>query len=159
MFGLFKSAPFPDSQLGEFLRSRGYWRGLIILGDSSCVQLVISGTRYEPDEKALRVAHGLVNQFPLWKPVIERALFEHYLPYAEGFATGELPQPSEPFPKLGAASQVWPHVSLVFVSVTPLDGSLTTEFGYTTAWDNEHTLGARFQGTKFLELCGSVVPA
>jgi len=48
--------------------------------------------------------------------------------------------------------------SLVFVSVTPLDGVLTTELGYTTAWDEEHTLGVRFQSGKFIELCGSVLP-
>jgi hypothetical protein len=49
-------------------------------------------------------------------------------------------------------------VSLVFVSVTPLSGLLTTELGYTTAWDDEHTLGARFQSGRFIELCGSVLP-
>jgi hypothetical protein len=51
---------------------------------------------------------------------------------------------------------VWSHVSLVFVSVTPLGGVLTTELGYSTAWDDEHTLGARFQSGRFIELCGSV---
>ena len=44
------------------------------------------------------------------------------------------------------------------VSVTPLSGLLTTELGYTSAWDDEHTLGARFQLGKFVELCGSVLP-
>ena len=27
MFGLFKSEPFVDPRLGEFVRSYGYWRG------------------------------------------------------------------------------------------------------------------------------------
>src|SRR5262245_33842779 len=71
---------------------------------------------------------------------------------------GELPSPSEALPRIAAPGDVWSHVSLVFVSVTPLSGLLTTELGYTTAWDEEHTLGARFQSGKFIELCGSVLP-
>lgn len=158
MFGLFKSSPFSDPQLGEFLRSRRYWRGSITL-DGRSIPLVVSGNRNEPDSQAMQVAHGLSSQFPAWKQAIENALFEHYTPYAEALAAGELPPPSEPIPKLEAPGQVWPHVTLVFASVTPLDGKLTTEFGYTTAWDEEHTLGARFQAGQFVELCGSVVPA
>ncbi|WP_295506892.1 hypothetical protein [Accumulibacter sp.] len=42
--------------------------------------------------------------------------------------------------------------------MTPLDDALTTELGYMTSWDEEHTLGARFQGDRFIELCGSVLP-
>ena len=96
-------------------------------------------------------------KFASWRPSIERALFEHYEPYAAAVASGEVPPESEAFPSITAANRVWPHVSLVFVSVTPLDGTLTTEFGLTTGWDEEHTLGARFQSGKLLELCGSVL--
>jgi len=92
----------------------------------------------------------------LW-PAIEQALFEHYEPYAEAVTAGELPSPSEALPRIAAPSEVWSHVSLVFVSITPLSGFLTTELGYTTAWDDEHTLGARFQSGKYIELCGSVL--
>lgn len=158
MFGLFKSTPFSDPKLGKLVRSRGHWRGSISLGGSS-TSLVISGSRNEPDAEAIQVARGLSSLFPAWKPAIENALFEHYTPYAEALAAGELPPPSEPFPKLETPDQVWPQVTLAFVSVTPLDGRLTTELGYTTAWDEEHTLGARFQAGQFVELCGSVVAA
>src|SRR4249920_2116398 len=79
-------------------------------------------------------------------------------PYAEAVTAGELPSPSEALPRIAAPGDVWSHVSLVFVSVTPLSGLLTTEFGYTTTWDDEHTLGARFQSGRFIELCGSVLP-
>ena len=65
---------------------------------------------------------------------------------------------SATLPRIAAPGDVWSHVSLVFVSVTPLSGLLTTELGYTTAWDDEHTLGARFQSGRFIELCGSVLP-
>ena len=95
--------------------------------------------------------------FASWRPAIEQALFEHYEPYAEAIAGGELPSPSDALPQIAVPADVWSHVSLVFVSVTPLGGVLTTEFGYTTAWDEEHTLGARFQSGRFIELCGSVL--
>lgn len=158
MFSLFKSTPFSDLLMGKFLRSRGNWRGSINIGGVS-TELVVLGSRNEPDSQAMQVAHDISSHFPAWKQAIEIALFEHYTPYAEALAAGELPPPSEPIPKLEAPGQVWPHVNLVFVSVTLLDGKLTAELGYTTAWDNEHTLGARFQSGQFVELCGCVVPA
>ncbi len=104
------------------------------------------------------MARELQTQFTSWRPIIEQALFEHYEPYAEALAAGEVPPESEAFPSITAANRVWAHVSLVFVSVTPMDGTLTTEFGLTTGWDEEHTLGARFQSGKLLEICGSVLP-
>jgi len=70
-----------------------------------------------------------------------------------------MPNSSSLVAGLETPSQVWAYVSLAFVSVTPLSGFLTVELGYTTAWDEEHILGARFQAGKFLELCGSVLPA
>jgi hypothetical protein len=146
MFGLFRSPPFRDPHLGELARSRGHWRGSLTLKAASSVPLVLSGTRSEPHAQALALARELPTQFTSWRTPIENALFEHYEPYAEAL------------PRIESPSQVWPHVSLVFVSVTPLDGVLTTEFGYTTRWDEEHTLGARFQSGKLLELCGSVLP-
>jgi hypothetical protein len=159
MFGLFKSPPFRDPQLGELVRSRGHWRGSVTVSAGSTVPLAVSGTRTEPDAQALQAAREVATQFALWRPTIENALFEHYQPYAGALGAGKLPPRSEPFPSLQVPSQVWPHVSLVFVSVTPLDRLLTTELGYTTDWDEEHTLGARFQAGKFVELCGSVLPS
>jgi hypothetical protein len=158
MFGLFNSPPFRDPQLGELVRSRGHWRGQLALKPGTTVSLVLSGTRSEPNPQALAMARELQTQFTSWRPSIEQALFEHYEPYAEALAAGEVPPESEAFLNITAANQVWAHVSLVFVSVTPLDGTLTTEFGLTTGWDEEHTLGARFQSGKLLELCGSVLP-
>ena len=39
----------------------------------------------------------------------------------------------------------------------PLNGEFTVEFGYMTAWDEEHMVGVRFRNCAFLELCGSVL--
>ena len=79
------------------------------------------------------------------------------LAYAEAVAAGEVsPPPSSP-PRIDTPSSVWPHTTVEFVQVTPLGGSLTVEIGYRVAWDEEHTLGARLQGGRLLELCGSVL--
>lgn len=156
MFGLFKSPTFCDPQLGELVRSRGYWRGTFALASKN-VRLALAGTRAEPDAKALAAVREVASQYASWRPTIETALFQHYCPYAEGVAVGEFPLSPESFPNIAEAGQVWPHASLTFVSVAPLDGVLTTEFGYSTVWDEEHTLGARFQNGKFVELCGSVL--
>jgi hypothetical protein len=157
MLGYFKSPPFRHPDLGDFARSRGHWRGKIELG-GTVVPLVLAGNRSEPDAQALQVALAIAPNFLAWRPVIEQALFEHYQPYAEAFAAGELQTGSDPVPRISAPADVWGHVTVAFVSVAPLDGVPTVEFGLTTAWDEEHTLGARFQAGRLLELCGSVLP-
>jgi hypothetical protein len=159
MFGLFKSPPLIDPQLGELTRSRGHWRGTLELEGGASVPLALAGSRSEPDAQAVAAARDVPKRLAEWRATIEAALFDHYEPYAETNEAGE-PQPTDDgVPRLSAASQVWPHVALVFVSVTPLDGVLTVELGYSAAWDEEHTLGARFQANRFVELSGSVLPA
>jgi hypothetical protein len=157
VLNIFKSPPFRDASLGELTRSRGHWRGTVRLG-APVVPLVLAGGRSEPDQQALQLAHTIAPSFPEWRPALANALFEHYRPYAESLAAGELPAPGTPFPRIGAPGEVWPHVTLAFVSVVPLSRVLTIEFGLTTGWDEEHTLGARFRQGKLLELCGSILP-
>jgi hypothetical protein len=145
MLSFFKSPSFRDPTLGEFARSGGHWRGKIELF-GAVVPLVLAGNRAEPDAQALQLGRAVVSNFEAWRSVIARALFEHYEPYAEVLAMG-----------IATPAEVWAHVTFEFVSVTPLSHALTVEFGLTTAWDEEHTLGARFQDGRFLELCGSVL--
>ncbi|HEX3123770.1 MAG TPA: hypothetical protein VHQ21_10770 [Rhodanobacteraceae bacterium] len=156
MFGLFKSAPFSDPILGELVRSRGLWRGTIRL-ESGLTPLILTGTRAAPDPAALAVARELPTRYAAWRSAIETALFEHYEPYAESLAMGEIEAAEESMPCIALPAAVWAHVCLQYICVAPLGGSLTTELGYATAWDEEHTLGARFQGSTFVELCGSVL--
>lgn len=158
MFSLFKSPAYTDPLLGPFSRSRGLWRGSVQWPGASAVPLALSGTRSEPDAHALAAARQLTHLLPAWRTAIETALFEHYLPYAETEASGEFPPSEEPFPRLTEPSQVWPHAKLRFVGVAPLGGTLTVELGYSVAWDEEHTLGARFQQGHLIELNGSVLP-
>jgi len=44
----------------------------------------------------------------------------------------------------------------MFLAAAPIGGVMMTELGYDTAWDTEHTVGARFAGSEFIELNGSV---
>lgn len=156
MFGLFKSAPFYDPQLGELRRSGGLWRGAVLLREAK-VPLALSGSRSAPDPEALYVACSIESSYATWRPSIERAMFEHYSPYAEAVAEGESEPPQDGLPRMAEPSDVWAHTETEFVQVTPLDGELTVEIGYRVAWDEEHTLGARFRKGQFLELCGSVL--
>ena len=156
MFGLFKSAAFSDPQLGELRRTRGLWRGAVVLGEAP-VPLALSGSRTAPDPQALDIARSIPSSYATWRPSIERAMFEHYSPYAEAVATGDSEPPQDGLPQIDAPSGVWPHTNAEFVQVTPLSGELTMEIGYRVAWDEEHTLGARFREGRFFELCGSVL--
>lgn len=155
MFGLFQSAPFSDPMLGELVRWRGFWRGSIQL-ESGSAPLVLAGTRAEPDPMALAVANEVQARLAGWRATIETAMFEHYQPYAQSLAAGE-EEARDGFPGIATPAGVWPHVSLQYIAVLPLSGHLTTELGYTAAWDEEHTLGMRFKGDAFVELCGSVL--
>lgn len=156
MFGLFKSAPHCDPMLGELARSRGLWRGRLQL-ESGPTLLALAGTRSAPDAAAVALACEVRARQSAWRPAIEAALFEHYEPYAQSIAAGEFPEASATFPSISEPTGVWPYVSLDFVSVLSLGGTLTTELGFTTAWDEEHTLGARFVRGALVELCGSVL--
>lgn len=158
MFGLFRSQPFRDAQLGEFVRARGLWRGSVSFDSTSTTPLVLAGSRSRPDPVALSLARGLSEMASRIRHAVAPALFEHYQPYAEAIAQGEAPPHAGVLPHVVSPDDVWPYVTLQFVSVTHLDGVLTAEFGYDVVWDEEHTLGARFRDGQFLELCGSVLP-
>ena len=152
MFGLFKSTPHSDPALGQLERTRGLWRGSIALSGQPEVPLALHGDKTGPDAQALAAAKALKADFPGWRPAIAHALFEHFEPYAAADDDGGTARPhiSGPF-------MVWPHTTLQYVAVVPLAGALTVELGYAVAWDEEHTLGARFQQGQLVELNGSVL--
>lgn len=156
MFGLFKSQPFRDTQLGEFMRSRSYWRGALILHEHGVAPLALAGGRSQPDPHALALARELPHLTRQLRPAIAQALFEHYQPYAEAIAEAGS-SGGWSLPPIASPQDVWSHVALSFVSVAPLDGMMTAELGYKVAWDDDHTLGARLLDGRLLELCGSVV--
>lgn len=147
---------YQDPMLGDLVRQKGYWRGAISLGAESGVPLLVAGPRAAPAEVGLELARELGQRYATLRPAIERALFEHYEPYAEAASSGE-EEAREDVPRLRGPADVWAHVSLVRVLIEPLGGVETVELAYRAAWDTEHTLGARFQGWALAELNGSVL--
>lgn len=161
MFGLFKAAPFEDDSLGLLTRSGGLWRGSIALGRHGKIALSLSGERQSPDSASLALARELPARYESLLSQVQASLFEHYEPYRDANSTGELPDPSEPFPKILCPEDVWHCVFSQWVRIEPLQGAPqdgpTIEIAYRVAWDEEHTVGARIQGWRLFELCGSVV--
>ena len=155
LFAYFLPGRYDDAVLGTLARGWGCWRGQITLRDGETVPLVLAGWRSVPDQTRLGLARELVARYEALWPSIERALYEHYVPYAESVAAGEEPA-AEPLPRLTRPDEVWTHVSTVRVLIERLAGRETVEIAYRAAWDEEHTLGARFQDWSLVELNGSV---
>src|SRR4029077_11186375 len=112
MLEFFKSASFVDPQLGELHRSRGAWRGTLKLDAEAPVPLVLSGGRAAPDAEALRIAHTVTSEYASWRPAIELELFDHYSPYSQAVAAGELDAPPSGLSPMDAPSSVWGHTTL-----------------------------------------------
>ena len=132
------------------------WRGSSALLPGTKVPVAIVGSADGPSPEALSMAKELAARLPSWQADIEKALFEHYEPYAEALASGELKHRGDPLPTITRPSDVWPLISWVEASIIPVDGELATELKATVPWDEEHTLGLLFSRGKFCGLCGSV---
>ncbi|MFO1418354.1 MAG: hypothetical protein U1E83_06755 [Methylotetracoccus sp.] len=116
------------------------------------MKLVISGDRTAPDDQALLVARELAGRYPGWRPALEAALYDHYEPYADS------DDPATSMPRLQSPANVWTHVTVLYVSVVAgRTAPPIVELGLAIAWDEEHTLGARFQQGRLIELNGSVL--
>jgi hypothetical protein len=73
MFGLFKSEPFGDAQIGELRRSGGHWKGSLELAPCGTFRLSLAGSRKAPDSAALALAKELPGRFKTLVPKIEGA--------------------------------------------------------------------------------------
>lgn len=151
MFALFRSPAFEHPALGTLRRKAGMWRGSTRPEGRIDVPLILPGGVTQPDPASVALVQELASVLPEWRSSIAAALFGHLEPYAQAdddsaFAHVRLPE------------DVWPHVRLCHVSVFELSGMLTLELGYEVDWDEEHTLGARFQQGKLVELNGSTAP-
>jgi hypothetical protein len=155
IMGIFGTQTFDDPALGRLERTRGLWRCSLKVDGVKPVPLAMPGCSREPDPAALEAAQHIAPSFSALKPDIQRALFEHYEPYADA-ASDKNAADGMTIPSIAVPEQVWAHVSLQSVAIIKLSGVLTTEFVYSAAWDEDHMLGARFQGGRFVELCGSV---
>jgi hypothetical protein len=157
MLGFLRSPAINDPELGPIERSRGRWRARLALEGTS-LPLAIVGARSAPNADALALARALPVVWSRNLEIVAQALVDHYAPYQEAVAAGELAPPSSPLPAIARPSDVWRFVTLQSASVTPIDGKLVSEVALSAAWDEEHTLGARFEGARFVELNGSILP-
>jgi len=154
MFGLFKSEQFLDAELGELRRSAGYWKGGLELTPCGAFRLALTGSRKAPDPTAVGLAKELRERFKFLMPEIQNGLLEHYIPYKEAVDAGE--ETGSRCPEIASAEAVWPHVMPAHVLIEPIQGVPTVEIAFRVAWDEEHTVGARFQNWKLIVLNGSV---
>jgi uncharacterized heparinase superfamily protein len=157
MLGFLRSPAISDPELGSIERSRGRWRGKLALGGQS-IPLALIGARSAPNADALALAKALPAAWSRNLEAVAQALVDHLAPYQEAIAAGELEPPSPPLPAIARPSDVWRFVTLQSASVTSIDGKLVSEVALSAAWDEEHTLGARFEGARFVELNGSILP-
>jgi hypothetical protein len=158
MLQFFRTHPVTDPVLGELVRSRFYWRGSIVLGGRE-FPLVLGGSRSGPAAEATGIAHALPGMWSAARELLQRAIFDHYLPYAEA---GPPWLSSEPPPVISAPDGVWEYVQIQSISVTRWNAyfnrAFVAEIALSVHWDEEHTLGARFINGQFTELNGSIVP-
>ncbi|MDR2678354.1 MAG: hypothetical protein LBB51_02835 [Zoogloeaceae bacterium] len=157
MFGLFKAADVIHPILGTLKWQHGYWRGELALPDGERVPLMLGGSRKGPDEKALAQAIAVPNALRDLRSQLEHALFEHYAPCAEAFKEGHFKPDSGQFPEVTSPAQALQQACIVAVVIDLLDDEMAAEVCYAVPWDEEHTLGARFRGTQWIELCGSTL--
>jgi hypothetical protein len=108
----------------------------------------------------LALARELPEKYATVRPEIQASLFEHYEPYREAVAEGAFPQHAIPFPEIANSDLIWSHVAITIVRIEPLltAGQMvdTIEVAYDVGWDREHTVAARIQEWRLIELCGSV---
>jgi len=156
MLGFFRSPPVTDPELGVLSRSRGMWRGQLALEGGS-VPLAIAGARDAPNPEALALARGLPASWLRHRQALAQALMEHYAPYQEAVAARETEPPPDPLPVVARPSDVWPFVTVLSACVAPIGRRLMTEVALAATWDVEHTLGARFDASSFVDLNGSIL--
>jgi hypothetical protein len=156
MFGFLRPPPLNDPELGSIERSRGRWRGRLAL-DGKSIPLALVGARSGPRADALALAKALPAAWSRNLEAVAQALVDHCAPYQVAVAAGEIEPPSPPLPAIARPSDVWRFVTLQSASVTPIDGKLVSEVALSATWDEEHTLGARFEGARFVELNGSIL--
>lgn len=160
MFGLFKKPLHQDPVLGTLQRASGSWKGTLKSPGGEEISIRLAGGREAPDPDCLALAHGLPGKFHEIEPQIKAGLFEHYEPYKEAFDDGQIAEGEEPFPVLANADEILSHTAIEFVFIGPIHGAPgrgpIVEIAYRVAWDEEHTVGVRFQDWQVFEVCGSV---
>lgn len=141
MFSLFKPKDIEHPIFGPLKWYHGRWQAHLDVPGHGKLRVLIAGAKSGLSAGAESEALLLLSAFAAWKPRIAQALLEH----------------SEPYNCVSSPEEAWRQASLQAAVVEPMAGIMTTELCFTTTWDEEHTLGARLQQGKWLELCGSTL--
>ncbi len=128
-----------------------------MLAGTKSAPLIVAGTRKGPAPEALNLANNLNRDLQSVEPQLKQALFEHYEPYALAVQQGDLKVEDGAFPRANNGAEAFGLAKVEAVLVFELDGALATEVCYRVPWDEEHTLGARFRGSHWVELSGSTL--
>ncbi len=156
MGGFFRRRTFEEPALGRWTMRRGlWWAAYELPGHDEVIEVGVAGSKWGPDTEGLALALELPGRYGELTAPIGEALFEHYEPYIEGVEAGEL---MAAVPRIETPADVWRHVTLEWVRIeAPGREPVRIEIAYSTAWDIEHTLGARVRGWRLVELCGSII--
>jgi hypothetical protein len=149
MFGLtklFSSKPFETVALGSLKKRNGLWRGFIDLAESKNIPISIFGNCSEPNLFALESTVQVLNSWDKISHEIQNSLYEHYL---------RGPTWSDSYPKI-ERTRLIDFIALEQIVVEKRKGRVVIEIAIRTAWDEEHTLGARLVNRKLEELCESI---
>ena len=157
MFSFLKAEDVEHPALGKLRWSRGFWRGRVSLPGKQECELVLIGTRKGPSPHALQHATNITSDLAHVEAQLKQALYGHYEPYAEAAREGELELQDGELPEVAGPTEALELAEPEAVAIIELDGELATEVCYRVPWDEEHTLGARFRGHMWVELCGSTL--
>lgn len=129
---------------------------MIALPGHGPVEFRVAGDRKAPHTPSLEVARALASRYEALRERVAEELFAHFEPYGESVERGDADGDGRVPPPIGSAAEVWAHVSVPFAVVDATRPDFDAEIAFVTAWDEEHTLGARLKGARFVELCGSI---
>ena len=147
-FDSIRTGPKTHMALGGLVAHKGRWRGHIDLEGTRAL-LFLPGSRSGPDPLAIETANKIGDWWIRSRPDVERELFEHF----DASREAEVPD----LPDIKAAGDVWAHVTVRSVEITPYDSMNEIQVALGTAWDQEHTLGALIHDGDFVDLNGSIL--
>ncbi len=154
---LFGSDPFDDPRFGRFVRKGGMWTAECDVAPFGRVAVGLAGDRRAPAAASLDALGEAGAAFEALRGTIGHALVEHLAPYREAIESGDHEVPGFAADSIRTAADVWPHTKVVGIDIDAARAGFAFEVQLAVAWDEEHTLGARFDREAFFELNGSVV--
>jgi hypothetical protein len=164
MFGLFKKVIIDHPEIGPLTRRGKRWEGNIKILPNLLVPLQLEGTKEAPHAATLATALELPGKLPNLVPVIAEALLEHLEPYQEALSDPNdrlaqmygNPETVNKVLKIKTPDDAWAQSEIEGIEIMLVDGRVLLLIRIQSLWDEEHLLGAYFDGWHFVNLNGSV---